>query len=207
MRIVVRRAKFAARTRRGDENALELRRKECMFDWKGAKRLKEKERNEEIRARRVVVIDENGARLGEMPTREAIRTAYERGFDLVLVSPNENPPVCRIADYGKMTYEAARKERAGKKRKPAETKELRLRPGIAEHDAETKARAAEKFLKAGNRVKLTCRFRGREAANPNLGYEVLERFAERLSECGTTSGKAVKEGRSAFLTVFPIQKN
>lgn len=165
-------------------------------------------KNEEIKFPKVMTIGSDGKPLGEMKIRDAMRAAREEGLDLVLVAPNSNPPTCRIADYGKMEYDAARKEKEGRRnRKKQEIKELRLTPGIADNDLRVKGRAAEKFLKEGCKVKAVCRFRGREAARPSDGEEVLAKLAELVSEFGEAEKPPVKEGRSLSTILVPVRRD
>lgn len=165
-------------------------------------------KNEEIKFPKVMTIGSDGKPLGEMKIRDAMRAAREEGLDLVLVAPNSNPPTCRIADYGKMEYDAARKEKEGRRnRKKQEIKELRLTPGIADNDLRVKGRAAEKFLKEGCKVKAVCRFRGREAARPSDGEEVLAKLAELVSEFGEAEKPPVKEGRRLSTILVPVRRD
>ena len=163
-------------------------------------------KNGEIKAERVMTIGSDGKPLGEMRIREALCAARDEGLDLVLVAPNSNPPTCRIADFGKMEYDAARKEKEGRRnRKKQEVKELRITPGIAENDLRTKGKAAEKFLKEGNKVKAVCRFRGREAARPEDGADALARLTALVSEFGAAEKPPVREGRSMSVLLVPIR--
>lgn len=157
--------------------------------------------NEEIRAKEVRVIDANGEMRGIMSIRDALALAEESNLDLVAVSPNANPPVCKILDYGKFRYELQKKDKQNKKnQKMTEVKEIRLSTFIEDHDIQVKANTATKFLKDGDKVKVSLRFRGRERDYVNKGYEVMEKFAEIVSEVGTVEKKPKFEGRS--LTMF-----
>ena len=143
--------------------------------------------------------------LGIMSTDEARNIAEEAGLDLVRVSPNANPPVCKIIDYGKFRYEISRKEKeAKKKQKIVEIKEVRLSPNIEENDLNTKISQARKFLAKGNRVKVTLRFRGRELAYVNQNKPLLDDFAEKLSDISVIDKPAKFEGRS--MTMFLAAK-
>ena len=156
--------------------------------------------NEQIRDREVRVIGAEGGQLGVMSTREALQLAEEAGLDLVRVSPNANPPVCKIIDYGKFRYELTRKEKdAKKKQRSIEVKEVRLSPNIDENDLNTKVGQARKFLEKGNRVKVTLRFRGRELAYVNQSKRILDDFAEKLSDVSVVEKAAKFEGRSMFM--------
>ncbi|MBI3963046.1 MAG: translation initiation factor IF-3 [Deinococcus sp.] len=136
--------------------------------------VREYRRNEQIRVRQVRLIDEQGAQLGIMDTREAIRIARERELDLVLVGETSNPPVCKILNYGKFRYELAQKEREDRKsRKTQELKSIKLRPKIDDHDYQTKLNHVRRFLQQGNKVKVTIMFRGRERLHLDLGKDLL----------------------------------
>ena len=133
--------------------------------------------NEQIRANKVQVIDENGEKRGVMNLNEALDLAFEKKLDLVMVSPNPEMPVCKIMNYGKYKFEQAKREKeARKKQKVYEVKEIRITPNIEQHDFEFKAKNARKFLEDGNKVKITVRFRGRELNNTKMGEDVLNKF-------------------------------
>lgn len=156
--------------------------------------------NEQIKDNEVRVIGPEGGQLGVMTIAEAREKAEEAGLDLVRVSPNAKPPVCKIIDFGKFRYEMARKEKdAKKKQKVVEIKEVRLSPNIEENDLNTKITQARKFLMKGNRVKVTLRFRGRELAYVNQSKVILDNFAEQLSDISTVDKQAKFEGRSMFM--------
>ncbi len=160
--------------------------------------------NEEIRDAEVRVIDETGAMLGILPIEEALRLAEERNLDLVNVSPNANPPVCKILDYGKYRYEIQKREKDAKKRqKVTEVKEVRLSTFIEEHDIQVKAKNASKFLQEGNRVKVSLRLRGRERDYANHAIEVMNEFAESLSDICTVDKKPKFEGRGITMFLSP----
>ena len=160
--------------------------------------------NEEIRDAEVRVIDETGAMLGILPIEEALRLAEERNLDLVNVSPNANPPVCKILDYGKYRYEIQKREKDAKKRqKVTEVKEVRLSTFIEEHDIQVKAKNASKFLQEGNRVKVSLRLRGRERDYANHAIEVMNDFAESLSDICTVDKKPKFEGRGITMFLSP----
>jgi translation initiation factor IF-3 len=150
--------------------------------------------------REVRVIDENGEQLGIMPTFKAIELAQSRDLDLVEVAPNVNPPVCRLLEYGRFRYEQTKKEReARKNQKIVELKEIRLRPKISEHDLESKAKRAVKFLEEGDKVKVTVLFRGRELAHPQLGRELLVEMADRLKDVAMIERSPSVEGKTMFM--------
>lgn len=169
---------------------------------------KEMNVNEGIRAREIRLIDSNGDQLGVKSRQEALDIAANRNLDLVLVAPNAKPPVCRIMDYGKYRFEQQKKEReARKKQKVINLKEVRLSPGIEEHDFNTKLRNARKFLEKGDKVKVSIRFRGRAITHKELGREVLERMADACKDLSTVEQKAKMEGRSMFLMLAPLKEN
>lgn len=161
--------------------------------------------NESIRAREVRLIDANGDQLGVKTRDEALQIAQTRNLDLVLVAPGAKPPVCRIMDYGKYRYEQQKKEKeARKKQRIINIKEVRFSPVIGDHDFNTKLRNARKFIENGDKVKASVRFRGRAITHKELGQEVLERFADELSDIATVETKAKMEGRQMFMMLAPI---
>lgn len=162
--------------------------------------------NERIRIREVRLIDEEGTQVGIIPTREALEMARERGLDLVEVAPNAIPPVCRLMDYGKFRYEQSRKERESRKNQHVvELKEVRIRPKIDDHDLETKGRQAAKFLDAGDKVKLTVTFRGREMAHPDIGKSLLDQLADMLRSHGSIEQMPRLEGRAMTMMLNPLR--
>ena len=155
--------------------------------------------NGQIREKEVQLIGANGEKLGVMSTRDALEKAEEENLDLVLVSPNAKPAVCKIMNYGKYKFEQAKKEKeAKKKQKIQETKELRITPNIEEHDFGFKAKNAKKFIEDGNKVKITVRFRGREVNNSKAGENVLNKFIEKLEDVATVEKQPKLEGRNMF---------
>ncbi len=155
--------------------------------------------NSQIREKEVQLIGVNGEKLGVMETRAAIQLAEEKNLDLVLVSPNSRPVVCKIMNYGKYKFEQAKKEKeAKKKQKVLEVKELRVTPNIEEHDFGFKAKNARKFLEAGNKVKITLRFRGREVNNLKSGELVLNKFIQELEDVSVVEKQPKLEGRNMF---------
>ena len=147
---------------------------------------------------------DDGEQLGVMKTQDAINVAKDRKMDLVEIAPNNNPPVCKIIDYGKFKYqEQKKKNEAKKKQKVIETKELKIRPGTGEHDYQVKIKNAQKFLKEGNRVKFSLRFKGREMEHSNLGIDMLKRVKSDLEEHIRVEMEPKIEGRQAFLVVAP----
>ncbi|WP_226036462.1 translation initiation factor IF-3 [Aquibacillus saliphilus] len=163
--------------------------------------------NEKIRAREVRLIDSNGDQLGVKSRQEALEIAQTRNLDLVLVAPNAKPPVCRIMDFGKFRFEQQKKEKeARKNQKIINVKEVRLSPGIEEHDFNTKLKNARKFLEKGDKVKVSIRFRGRAITHKELGQKVLVRMAEECKELSTVEQRPKMEGRSMFLMLAPVNE-
>jgi translation initiation factor IF-3 len=150
------------------------------------------------------LIDENGTQLGVLPTRDALEIARERGLDLVEVQPNAMPPVCRLMDYGRFRYEESRRERESRKKsKGAELKEVRIAPKIDEHDLQTKARQAQRFLEAGDKVKISVLFRGREMLHQDIGRNLLLKLVNQLSPIATLDQDPRLEGRSMSVLLSP----
>lgn len=155
--------------------------------------------NEEVRC-----IAPDGEQLGVMKTEDAIAEADSHGLDLVEVSPNADPPVCKILDYGKFKFEAQKKRNeAKKKQKVIEVKEIKLRPNIDEHDYQVKMRSVQKFLDEGDKVKVTLRFRGREMAHQELGVNVLNRVREDTDEIAKIEAFPKLEGRQMIMVIAP----
>jgi len=162
--------------------------------------------NERIRVREVRLIDENGEQLGVLPTSEALRIARDRGLDLVEVAPMATPPVCRLMDYGRYKYEQTKRERDARKHATkVELKEVRLRPKTDEHDIDFKTRAVQRFLKDGDKVKVTLMFRGREMAHPQIGRQILEQMAEAVREFGQVERMPLMEGRTMTMILAPLK--
>ena len=160
--------------------------------------------NERIRIREVRVIDETGAQLGILPTRDALDLARSKGLDLLEVSPTANPPVCKIMDYGKFKYDEQKKKRdAQKTSKTTEIKGIRLRPGTDEHDIAYKVRDAQRFLKEGDKVQVTLIFRSREASHPEIGRAQLARLAEGTSDIAVVEQQPTLEGRRMTMLLAP----
>ena len=145
--------------------------------------------------------------IGIVPLREALSMARERNMDLVEVSPNADPPVCRIMDYGKFLYERSKRERKARKaQKSVEVKEIRLSPKIGDHDIEFRVRDAHRWLEQGCKVKVRVRFRGREITYPEIGMGMLQDVAERLSDVATIESPPRMEGRSMLMILSPDSK-
>ena len=156
--------------------------------------------NEKIRAKEVQLIGANGEKLGVVSLSEALDKAAEERLDLALVSPNAQPPVCRLMNYGKYKFEQAKREKeAKKKQKVFEVKEIRITPNIEQHDFEFKVKNARKFIEDGNKVKITVRFRGRELNYVKLGEANLNKFIDALSDIASPEKKAVLEGKNMFI--------
>ena len=164
--------------------------------------------NERIRAREVRVIDENGAQLGILPPFEAVRIARERGFDLVEVSPNTVPPVCRIQDYGRYLYEKEKSERAARKRQKVITiKEVKFSVTVDEHDYQTKKNQVIRFLGEGDKVKASLRFRGRQMAHRELGYNIINRLIQDIGNAGVVEFMPRMEGTILHAILAPARKD
>ena len=156
--------------------------------------------NEQIRDKEVRVIGPDGEQIGVMSSKEAYFKAKDAGLDLVKISPNAKPPVCKIVDYGKYRYEQARRAKeAKKKQRTVETKEIRLSPNIDTNDLNTKVNQARKFLEKGNKIKVSLRFRGREMAHKDVGREILDSFFEQLKDVSSVDKPAKMEGRSMVM--------
>jgi translation initiation factor IF-3 len=160
--------------------------------------------NEDIRIREVQLIDHTGANRGTVPTQEALALARDNGLDLVEISPNNNPPVAKIMDYGKYRFQEQKKAaEARKKQKTVEVKEIKLRPGIDKHDYEVKLRAMQRFFEEGDKVKVTLRFRGREMAHQELGYNLLKRIREDNTKFAKVESEPLSEGRQIVMILAP----
>ncbi|APZ49155.1 MULTISPECIES: translation initiation factor IF-3 [Jeotgalibaca] len=160
--------------------------------------------NDGIRARELRVIGSNGEQVGVVTKAEALKLAEATNQDLVLVSPNANPPVARIMDYGKFRFEQQKREReARKNQKVVNIKEVRLSPSIDENDFQTKMRNARKFLEKGDKVKASIRFRGRAITHKEIGQKVLDRLSSELSDVSTIESHPRMDGRSMFLMLAP----
>jgi len=160
--------------------------------------------NEDIDADPIRLIDENGEQVGVVELNKALAQAGDVGLDLVEVSPTSDPPVCKILDYGKYKYEEQKKRNeARKKQKIIEVKEVKMRPGIEQHDYDVKMRAMRRFLGEGDRVKVTLRFRGRELAHQHLGMKVLDRIRDDLEEIAKVEQLPKMEGRQMIMVVAP----
>ena len=160
--------------------------------------------NEQIDADSVRVIDADGENVGVISVQEGIDIALDAGLDLVEVSPHADPPVCKVLDYGKYKYQAQKKaNEARKKQKVIDVKEIKMRPGIDEHDYQVKMRSVRKFLDNGDKVKMTIRFRGREMAHQELGMNVLVRVREELDEMAKVEQMPKMEGRQMVMVMAP----
>jgi translation initiation factor IF-3 len=160
--------------------------------------------NEEIRVREVQLIDQTGHNHGPVEIRIALERAQEAGLDLVEIAPNSQPPVCKLLDYGKYKYQAQKKAaEARKKQKVVEVKEIKLRPMIDDHDYEVKMRSMQRFFEEGDKVKITLRFRGREMAHQELGYQLLNRVKEDVLKIAKVEQEPRFEGRQVVMVLAP----
>lgn len=164
--------------------------------------------NEQIRDKEVRLIGEDGEQLGVLSAKDAQKLAREANLDLVKISPNAKPPVCKIIDYGKFRYEQTKREKENKKKQNIVTlKEVRLSPNIEEHDIETKMKNARKFLESGDKVKVSVRFRGRELAHTAIGRVILLDFAKDLAEISDIEKQPLMEGKSMVMFLNPKKTN
>ena len=160
--------------------------------------------NEQIIASEVRVISSTGKQLGIISIREALNYAEDEGFDLVEVSPDANPPVCKIIDYGKLKYKKQKsKKEAKKKQKTIEVKEIKMRPGIDKHDYEVKIKALSKFIGGGNKVKVSLRFRGREMEHQNIGMDLFRKLIDQVSEYAKVEVPPKLEGKQIVMILVP----
>ena len=168
---------------------------------------KELQINEEIKAKEIRVIGENGEQLGIMTSDKALELAYDRGYDLVMMSATSEPPVCKIMDYGKYRFECEKREKeAKKKQQTVELKEIQLSYRIDTHDFETKLRHAHKFLSEGNKVKVVLKFKGREMSHMAMGKEVMTKFRDACAEYGSVDKAPVLDGRYMSMVIAPVKK-
>tara|TARA_Y100000590_G_C15674986_1_gene997661 strand:- start:800 stop:1339 length:540 start_codon:yes stop_codon:yes gene_type:complete len=160
--------------------------------------------NEQITASEVRVISSTGKQLGIISIREALIHAEDEGFDLVEVSPDANPPVCKIIDYGKLKYrEQKSKKESKKKQKTIEIKEIKLRPGINVHDYQVKLKALSKFISGGNKVKVSLRFKGREIEHQHIGMDVLNKLTQEVAEYAKVEVPPKSEGKQIMMILVP----
>lgn len=163
--------------------------------------------NREIRAPDVRLIDQNGEQVGVVTIKEALDMATEAGLDLVEIAPASKPPVCKIIDYGKYRYDQTKREKESKKAQhQIKVKEVKLKPNIDTHDFNTKVRRAREFLTKGNKVKITCTFRGREMAHPELGENLVDNFCESLSDVSQVESPPKRMGKILSVVVAPRAK-
>jgi translation initiation factor IF-3 len=161
--------------------------------------------NNRIHASEVQVIDSDGKNLGILPTRDAIEAAKEQGLDLIEISPKANPPVCKIVDMGKYRYDLQKKaNKAKKKQKIVNLKEIKLRPGTETHDYNFKIKNSQKFLQKGDKVKFTIRFKGREMQHTDLGKELMNRIKKDVFEMGKVEAEPRLEGRQMVMIIQPL---
>lgn len=163
--------------------------------------------NREIRAARVRVIDKDGSQLGVIPLSEALMKAELAGLDLIEISASSDPPVCKIIDYGKYRYQQTKKERESKKSQhQVKVKEVKVKPNTDEHDLQTKLKHAREFIEKGNKVRITCTFRGREMMHPEFGERVIKKMCDDLSDIATPEAPGKLMGRSLSVTLAPGAK-
>ena len=163
--------------------------------------------NERIRVREVLLIGDDGDKVGVIPIEQALQYAQERDLDLVEVAPEAKPPVCRVLDYSKYKYEQEQKAKAARKhQKQVNVREIKLRPKIADNDYETKKNHVVRFLKHDDRVKVTIMFRGREQSHPERGTALLMRLAEDVDELGTIEQRPIQDGRNMTMLLAPLAK-
>ena len=168
--------------------------------------IKEQRLNDDITYEQIRLVSDSGEQLGILSPDEARKIAEERGMDLVEIAPNAEPPVCRLMDYGKYLYASAKKKQESKKKqKQITVKEIKFRPGTDIGDYDIKVRNLTKFLDAGNKVKVTLRFRGREMAHQELGMEMLKRVEEDLKEIGIVEQMPKMEGRQMVMVLAPVK--
>ena len=161
--------------------------------------------NEQIREKEVRVVSADGDQLGVMSSKDALDLAESKGLDLVNIAPTAKPPVCKIMDYGKYKFELQKREKLNRKnQKVVNIKEVQLSPSIDTNDFNTKCNHAKKFLKSGDKVKVSVRFRGRELTHSEIGETLLKRFAEQCSEEGTVERPAKLEGRNMVMFLAPV---
>lgn len=163
--------------------------------------------NRQIRAAKVRVIGNDGSQLGLMTVPEALRRAEDANLDLVEIAPNAEPPVCKLIDYGKYLYHQSKKEKESKKSQhQVKVKEVKLKPNIDDNDLNTKIKRAKDFIQKGNKVKVTCSFRGREMLHKDLGYDLVNRFCEELKEMAIIESQIKLIGRNISTVLAPIGK-
>ena len=186
---------------------LPLHQKKCERPTEGAEITTEPRINDRIRTPQIRLINYTGEQVGVVDIEAALAMADEIGLDLVEIAPEANPPVCKIMDFGKFKYEAAQKAREARQNQThIVVKEVRLTPKIEAHDYETKKNAIEKFLKGGDKVKITMKFRGREQTRPEMGFKLLQRLAEDVAEHGFVEFAPKQEGRNMTMVLGPTKK-
>lgn len=160
--------------------------------------------NREIRAAKVRVIDKDGSQLGILALADAISRAEQSGLDLVEIAPNAEPPVCKIIDYGKYRYQVTKKEKESKKSQhQVKVKEIKIKPTTDQHDIQVKVKHAREFISKGNKVRLTCVFRGRELMHPEVGHKAVQKICEDLADIATAESDAKLLGRNLSVVLAP----
>lgn len=163
--------------------------------------------NREIRAPKVRVISSTGEQIGVLPLYEAIARAEQEGLDLVEISPGASPPVCKIINFGKFRYDQTKREKENKKAQhQVKVKEIKIKPNIGQHDLDTKLQHAREFIAKGNKVKITCTFRGREMAHPELGERIMLKLVEDLEDIATPEAPVKMFGRILLVVLAPGRK-
>jgi translation initiation factor IF-3 len=173
----------------------------CLVIEEKGKRLRV---NKEIRAPKVRVISQTGEQIGVLALYEALARAEQEGLDLVEISPAASPPVCKIINYGKFRYDQTKREKESKKSQhQVKIKEIKIKPNIDDHDLHTKARHAREFIVKGNKVKVTCVFRGREMAHPEIGHKLVDKFCDDLADVATAESPAKMFGKMLMVVLAP----
>ncbi len=163
--------------------------------------------NRKIRAPKIRVIGANGEQIGVLSVPEALKISEEEGLDLIEIAPNASPPVCKIMDYGKFRYDQTKREKESKKSQhQIKVKEVKVKPNIEQHDVDTKLRHARDFLSKGNKVKITCMFRGRERAHPEIGERVVRKMCEELNDIASPESTPKLMGRFLTVVLAPVSK-
>jgi len=163
--------------------------------------------NHQVRASRIRVIDPEGKQVGIVSLSDGLQLAEEHGLDLVEIAPTANPPVCKIINYGKYRYDQTKREKESKKAQhQIKIKEVKVKPNINDHDFDFKAKHAREFITKGNKVKVTCMFRGREMAHPEVGQNVVKRMCETLSDIAVAENNLKMLGRNLIVVLAPIPK-
>ncbi|MEX1012957.1 MAG: translation initiation factor IF-3 [Waddliaceae bacterium] len=163
--------------------------------------------NRKIRAPKIRVIGANGEQIGVLSVPEALKISEQEGLDLIEIAPNASPPVCKIMDYGKFRYDQTKREKESKKAQhQIKVKEVKVKPNIEQHDVDTKLRHAREFLSKGDKVKITCMYRGRERAHPEIGERVVQKMCEELKDIASPDTTPKMMGRFLTVVLSPVSK-